>query len=711
MAYSIRKIICGTVLIAALVFALTSVSTDIDAEAYSGEFEHDGYTYGYYDYGHGPENLTVLKYSGDRTALVLPEKVVLGEKEYRVTVVGERAFEGNRSIIDVTLPKGYVEIGAEAFKGSGIFSITLPDTVKNIGERAFTGSNLTNVIVPSSVLNVGNESFKDCRLLKHVSIASAVIGTGAFSGCTDLADVEIGRGTETIGGNAFNGCTSLAQIALPEKITSLGNGTFEGCSALTQIVVPENVVYIGAKAFDGCTQLTRIDILNGSFSDEMVGENAFNTQSSKLVVNCGSPSYKGEKGFGFTEHAFNESVFTATFTGEGVSHPPTEYHAGETIFVPPEKEGYEFRWYSVSEKDVYYSIMPAKDVELMAKYIPKTYTITFRAGGEIGDDYTQEYICDRGDTLRPNLFDSETKKFVCWVIEGSTKTLDDCVSTDGLCGDLILVARWEESDYTVVFDSNDGSGKMLDQAFDFDEKKTLRLNEFTMNNYDFAGWSDTKNGPVRYVDGQEVENIASAKGSVKLYAVWSYTITYHKNAGGSDSTNPPQIAYYNQNTVMDANPYAYKFHSFVGWALDKKGSKVFDDRSVVKNLASEYGKSVHLYAVWDVSAYEIRFDPGDGDGKMDSIRVKYYEDFVIPECGYTYKNHNFKHWVIIYGNGSEKICKPGEVVRNLYEGDNFVVLNAVWEKNPGTPVWVYYATGCLVLLLIGFAFVYSRSKI
>ena len=75
----------------------------------------------------------------------------------------------------------------------------------------------------------------------------------------------------------------------------------------------------------------------------------------------------------------------------------------------------------------------------------------------------------------------------------------------------------EISSYTVVFDSNGGSGKMADQTVSRNVATRLNANAFTNDGYVFTGWNTKKDGSgTSYKDKAEV----TLKENLTLYAQW-----------------------------------------------------------------------------------------------------------------------------------------------------------------------------------------------
>ena len=87
-------------------------------------------SYGNLTYEENESGITITRYTGNKTKLVIPGKI--GGK--KVTSIGWNAFSGCRGLKSITLPEGVTSIEAYAFVGcSGLKSITLPKSVTSIG--------------------------------------------------------------------------------------------------------------------------------------------------------------------------------------------------------------------------------------------------------------------------------------------------------------------------------------------------------------------------------------------------------------------------------------------------------------------------------------------------------------------------------------------------------------------------------------------------
>ncbi len=149
---------------------------------------------------------------------------------------------------DVYIPTTYngipvTSIGANAFKSNTVVkTIFIADGgVKTISSNAFSGcSNLENINIQSKVTAIGSAVFKNCTGLKSIEIPSSVtsIGDYAFSGCSSLESINIPSGVKAIAPSTFSGCTGLKEFVVPNTVTSIGVNVFSGCSSLERITLP-----------------------------------------------------------------------------------------------------------------------------------------------------------------------------------------------------------------------------------------------------------------------------------------------------------------------------------------------------------------------------------------------------------------------------------------------------------------------------------------
>ena len=146
----------------------------------------------------------------------------------------------------------------------------------------------------------------------------------------------------------------------------------------------------------------------------------------------------------------------------------------------------------------------------------------------------------------------------------------------------------------------------------------------TKTGYKFLGWYTQRSSGSRIADGSTVANFGIPKfddtldRDVDIYAHWdpiTYTIVYNGNGATSGSTTSSSHTY-DEEKNLTANGFYRKFDvnldycngretetltatsSFLGWATSENGNKVYEDKQSVKNLTTEDGKIIDLYAKW-----------------------------------------------------------------------------------------------------------------
>ncbi|MDR1409747.1 MAG: leucine-rich repeat domain-containing protein [Oscillospiraceae bacterium] len=140
------------------------------------------------DYGYriSGNNVTITKYKGEETQVVVPNKI----EGKVVTAIGDNAFDGCTKIKSIKLPNTITTLGAFAFRYCvDLESINIPFGVKAIPYLGFACCYaLKSINIPSSVTTIEELAFLECINLQTIVIPSSVneLVAFCFADCTNL---------------------------------------------------------------------------------------------------------------------------------------------------------------------------------------------------------------------------------------------------------------------------------------------------------------------------------------------------------------------------------------------------------------------------------------------------------------------------------------------------------------------------------------------
>jgi len=253
--------------------------------------------------------------------------------------IGDYSFYGCRNLTSITLPKGKIVIGDNAFSNHSLQSIDILGKVVSVGAEAFGWCSITEIAFADGLETIGKYAFERCDSLMFVHLGNSVnsIGNSAFSGCgklenlelpdkliflgerafeesaitsiripgslkhirnytfsncRSLSSVEIGEGVDSIGDSAFRFCSALESIVIPEGVKVIedvyGGYTFYGCSSLKHVTLPSTLEQLGSSTFSGCSLETITCYLTEPID---IKENVFgywNYRNARLIVPTGT---------------------------------------------------------------------------------------------------------------------------------------------------------------------------------------------------------------------------------------------------------------------------------------------------------------------------------------------------------------------------------------------------------------------------------------
>ena len=226
-------------------------------------------------------------------------KNVYFSEESTLKIIGDNAFEHNKSLNNIKFPLTLEVIGSYSFSNTAISSIILPDSLKEIKTHAFSETLLEELYIPKNVQSIGggitaytfvfnidvdinNEnyvsvdgvvytkeydeivlypSYKTDSSYKIIDGVSKV-GKSAFEGTYFINEVIVPENCEIIGGSAFKKSLSLTTVVLNNGLHTIEQNAFEFCLNLKNINLPEGLKSVKANAFNQTISLTEIVIPN-----------------------------------------------------------------------------------------------------------------------------------------------------------------------------------------------------------------------------------------------------------------------------------------------------------------------------------------------------------------------------------------------------------------------------------------------------------------
>ena len=237
----------------------------------------------------------------------------------------------------------------------------------------------------------------------------------------------------------------------------------------------------------------------------------------------------------------------------------------------------------------------------------KNYFLRFLPNGGSGTMTDQTMAAGQSQKISRNLFTRVGYLFGGWGKNASgPKAYDDAQAVTDIAGPgetLSLYALWTAITYTVRFNGNGQTGgSMADMSFRYDERKALTKNAFWKTGYLFTSWQvSTADGKLVLSDGQTVGNLSSVNGAVALLtALWN-AITYYVKYNGNGNTGGSMAdttCRYDQAANLRDNAFTRADYAFLGWATSANGAVVYQNKQSIKNLSSNHGGIVNLYAVW-----------------------------------------------------------------------------------------------------------------
>ena len=225
--------------------------------------------------------------------------------------------------------------------------------------------------------------------------------------------------------------------------------------------------------------------------------------------------------------------------------------------------------------------------------------------------------------------------------------------------------------YTVTFDANGGS-EVSSQKIE--SGKTATLPDSTKTGYSLSGWY---NGETVFDFSVPITRDLTLKAK---WTAYTYTIVFDKNGGTGDDMQSLSCTY-DEDVTLTMNSYtAPAGKVFVGWALSKDATTpVYSNGEIIKNVTSEDGAVITLYALYD-TGYSVFYADGVNDAEItvptDSTKYSAGSTVTVLFDGIGKRpGYNFVGW----SDGENTYTSGGTTTFQM--GTRNVTLTALWETN------------------------------
>ncbi|MDE7406410.1 MAG: leucine-rich repeat protein [Clostridiales bacterium] len=240
--------------------------------------------------------LNVTFKSGEGVAADL----VIGKNAFGSKTETTSYFCSKLNTITFEKDSGVAEIGDYAFARCPITKIILPASLSEVKEGAFYGCDKLETVeyAPNGKdISIGDLAFANCTSFTTVKLPANItsFNDGVFAGCDNLSNIEVDSQNKvltSVDGVLFTkDKTEIlfypfgkeGNYQIPSTVTKISGGAFSGKSNITEINIGKNVTEIGAGAFRHCVNLEKVIFEDGGTEELKIGESAFNYCQSLIT--------------------------------------------------------------------------------------------------------------------------------------------------------------------------------------------------------------------------------------------------------------------------------------------------------------------------------------------------------------------------------------------------------------------------------------------
>lgn len=175
-----------------------------------------------------------------------------------VTSIGDDAFNNCSSLTSVTIPNSETSIGNNAFYGCPVENLSI--NVEDVCSKEFFGDKIKKLVIGDGVETVEESAFSDCTSLSDLTLGKGItsIGDNAFSGCP-IENLSVDA-EAFCSKNYFN--SNLKKLVIGDNVLAVQESAFSDCTSLTEVRLGKGIRNIGSNAFGGSNSIENIYSFN-----------------------------------------------------------------------------------------------------------------------------------------------------------------------------------------------------------------------------------------------------------------------------------------------------------------------------------------------------------------------------------------------------------------------------------------------------------------
>lgn len=314
--------------------------------------------------------------------------------------------------------------------------------------------------------------------------------------------------------------------------------------------------------------------------------------------------------------------------------------------------------------------------------VTQDYTITVDPNQANGKEKTSS-TCAYNETI--TLPTSEEYTRLGYTLAGWQSSTDNSTLEPGETVDVVAnatyTAVWSPKIVTVEYYDSDGTTKLEDDSYSFDEQSAYTIKDGTQKKgYTFLYWKDISSGET----GEEIIKAGSQLSrtdrddTLKLKAVYeekTIDIKFELNMDTATMEKKEATVNYSDELQLASYKPEARGYDFDGWYTDEKCT----GKAVTSISPEKLGTDVtiKLYAKWKAADIPVTYDVTVVNSAKS---VKYDEKLTITSYTPSKSGYTFKGWCI--GDNTSKIYVAGDTICPKELGLFTIEFHAIFVENP-----------------------------